>query len=110
LRPDYAQTYEYLANTLRFSGDLVATAAVYRRWLEKDSGNPIATHMLAGCTGKDIPERSSDAYLRQTFDNFASNFDKVLNGIEYQGPIFVTEAVIKAFGQLRGTLDVLDAG
>ena len=38
-------------------------AANYEAWLRMEPGNPIAKHMLAACTQKDVPVRAGDAFV-----------------------------------------------
>jgi len=66
--------------------------------------------MLAACSGRDVPERASDAFVEATFDSFAASFDAKLAKLQYRAPALV--AVMAEHVQLPPTrsLDVLDAG
>ncbi|HKP63974.1 MAG TPA: tetratricopeptide repeat protein [Polyangiales bacterium] len=85
-------------------------AKVFRDWLAVDPDNPSAKHYLAACTGKDVPQRASDAYVASTFDDFAQSFDAKLESLHYRAPELVADAVRKLLGEPAATLDILDAG
>ena len=57
-----------------------------------------------------MPERASDDFVRQSFDEFAFNFDKTLKGLEYRAPELIAAVVSGEVGTLINRLDVLDAG
>ena len=42
------------------------------------TGDPIARHMLAACSGRDVPERASNGFIETTFDSFAASFEAKL--------------------------------
>jgi predicted TPR repeat methyltransferase len=86
-------------------------AANYRAWLEVEPASPVASHMLAACTGQDIPERAGDAFVAAVFDGFAESFDEVLvQRLEYRAPALLGEALRRLAGEPRGVLDIADAG
>ena len=85
-------------------------AAVYRDWLRFDSKSPIAQHMLAACTLRDVPQRAGDAFVAEIFDGFADTFDRVLCRLEYRAPALIGEALKRAAGEPRGDLEIADAG
>ena len=80
------------------------------KWLEEEPGNPIARHMLAACSGRDVPERASNDFIETTFDSFAASFEAKLARLSYRAPALIA-AVLEDRGlePLR-LLDVLDAG
>jgi predicted TPR repeat methyltransferase len=84
--------------------------AVVEQWLSHEPASPIACHFLAAYTGRDLPARAADEYIRSTFDHFARTFDTKLQHLEYHAPEMVAAAVAKALGGPQGNLDVLDAG
>jgi predicted TPR repeat methyltransferase len=86
------------------------TVANYEAWLRMEPGNPIAKHMLAASTQKDVPVRAGDAFVTQVFDGFAESFDKVLHGLEYRAPALVADALQRTDGPPRGELHIVDAG
>ena len=109
IRPDPA-AFARLGNMLHGMGRLDEATANYEAWLRAEPGNPLATHLLAACTGKQIPERASDAFVIRSFDRFADSFDDVLRRLEYCAPALVARALHRVAGEPRGGLDVLDAG
>jgi predicted TPR repeat methyltransferase len=66
----------------------------------------LAAHIGEG----DIPDRASNGYVQQTFDNFAGSFDQVLGRLDYQAPELVARAVGKLHRKALANLIVLDAG
>jgi len=110
LDASYSDAYENLAHALRSKGNLPEAITVYRQWLEHDPDNSIAQHMLAACTGMEIPKRASDSYVRNTFDFFASGFDETLHAIGYCGPALINKGIEESLLAPRGELVVLDAG
>ena len=109
LKPGFSQAYHNLGLALTAQGRTADAADVWRAWLEHDPDHPIARHMWAASNGQDSPDRSSDEYVRDTFDVFAHSFDLQLERLEYRAPELVHEAAQKACGSATG-LDVLDAG
>ncbi len=68
-----------------------AAISLYREWLEREPGNALAEHYLAAFGGAATPDRSSDAYVEQTFDNFADSFDRKLESLGYRVPQKIAE-------------------
>jgi predicted TPR repeat methyltransferase len=110
LRPRHGGAYRELGAVYYALGRIEESAAIYRLWLGVDPGHPVAQHMLAACSGEDVPVRASDDFVRESFDVFASHFDKTLAGLGYRAPELVGEAVERALGSGQGTLAVLDVG
>lgn len=107
--PDPA-AFARLGTLLHGIGRLDEAAANYEAWLRAEPENPVATHMLAACTGREIPERAADAFVTRAFDRFADSFDDVLRRLEYCAPALVARALLRVAGEPRGALDVMDAG
>ena len=84
--------------------------ANYEAWLRVEPGSPVARHMLAACTLKDVPVRAGDEFVTQVFDGFAESFDRVLHSLEYLAPALVADALQRTDGPPRGELDIVDAG
>lgn len=110
LKPDYFSAYYNLGVTLKALGRDEEAGVVWQEWLKHEPQNPIAQHMVAATTGQNVPTRSSDEFLRLTFDGFAANFDEKLRALGYCGPELILEAVSAAVGAPAGALDILDAG
>ena len=79
-------------------------------WLEEEPGDPIARHMLAACTGRDVPERASSAFVEKTFDSFASSFESKLASLSYRAPSLIAAMLEDSGLEPSHCLDVLDAG
>jgi predicted TPR repeat methyltransferase len=105
----HIEAHVNLGRMLYLAGRRTEAADVYRHWLDVVPNDPVATHMVAACTG-DAPPRASDAYVQTTFDRFAGSFDEVLARLGYQAPAHVAAAVCQYIGMASGDLDVLDAG
>ncbi len=85
-------------------------AEVLRAWLAVEPDNAFARHHLPGCTGQQVPERASDAYVSSVFDGFARSFDAKLADLSYQAPALVAAEVARLVGPPAQSLLVLDAG
>ena len=59
---------------------------IFEEWLEEEPDHPIARHMIAACSGRDVPARASDAFIEKTFDSFAGSFDAKLAKLLYRAP------------------------
>jgi len=75
-----------LANVLRLTGRYEEAEKVLHLWRRKDPDNPTVAHLLSAFTGKDVPERASDAYVVQCFQAYADNFEESLARLEYRAP------------------------
>jgi len=102
--------FRRLGATLYGVGRLDEAVATYEAWLRAEPDNPVARHLLAACTGKDVPERASDGFVARDFDRFAETFDEVLGGLEYSAPALVGKALERIEGAPRGELEIVDAG
>lgn len=109
--PTHARAHEMLGRMLHLAGEHDAAAKIFRSWSEVEPENPVPVHMLAACSGTNVPARASDAYVRRTFDDFAASFDEVLlERLDYHAPELVLAALSAALGAPRGAHAVLDAG
>jgi predicted TPR repeat methyltransferase len=110
IKPE-AEGFRRLGPMLYGLGRIEEAAGVYEAWLRADPGNPVASHMLAACTSKEVPARAADAFVTRVFDGFAESFDEVLmHRLEYRAPELVGEALRRGAGEPRGDLDIVDAG
>ena len=83
---------------------------IFEEWLDEEPEDPIARHMLAACTGRDVPVRASNGFVAETFDNFAASFESKLAKLSYRAPALVAAMLEDSgLGPSKG-LDVLDAG
>jgi predicted TPR repeat methyltransferase len=110
LMPGHAHSRKFLGMAYYTLGQIDKATEVYRQWVADEPDNPVARHMVAACSGQDVPGRASDAYIENTFDSFAASFDAKLGKLGYRAPELVATAVREACGEVCGRLDVLDAG
>ena len=110
LRPFHFDSYRRLGATLYGFGRIDDAADVYRTWLSLEPDNPVARHLLASCTGEDVPARASDDCVRSIFESFADSFDQILEGLQYRAPALVAQAAAEVVGTPAARLDILDAG
>jgi predicted TPR repeat methyltransferase len=110
LNPDHPGCKKMLGIALSCLGRVEEAANVFREWAEKEPDNPVARHLLAACSGEDVPQRAADAYVKQVFDNFAERFEERLERLEYRAPELVSRAVAGIYDEPAGDLDILDAG
>jgi predicted TPR repeat methyltransferase len=102
---------QHLAMTLYALKRKDEAREVYRDWLSRDPDNPVPRHMLAACGGAPAPSRAGNAYVRDTFDRFASSFDQqLLEYLDYRAPQVLVDAFKRVLPKATDTLDVLDAG
>ena len=78
LRPKYREARKLLALAHCTLGEIDKAAKIFEEWLDEEPEDPIARHMLAACTGRDVPERASNGFVEATFDSFASSFEAKL--------------------------------
>jgi predicted TPR repeat methyltransferase len=109
IRP-HGDAFRRVGAALCAMGRLDEAVATYDAWLRAEPDNPIARHLLAACTGNDVPERAGDAFVAREFDRFAERFDEVLARLEYRAPALIAGALERIYGPARGALEVLDAG
>jgi len=110
LDPQSDAAREALARALESGGRHDEAIASLHEWLSLEPENELAQHLLASLGGADAPARASDGYVRETFDRFASDFDRTLARLQYQAPQLVMAMIAAALGGPPLALDVLDAG
>ena len=111
LQPAHAHAQELLGRVLYIAGDRNEATSVFREWAAREPDNPVPAHMLAACSGVDVPERASDGYVRKTFDHFAASFDEVLlQRLDYRAPELLSASLAEVLGPPQAALDILDAG
>ena len=110
LKPEHVSAYQSLGRALHRAGRDAEAADVFARWLERDPGHPVARHMLAACSGRDVPPRARDGYVQAVFDALAQGFDEHLGHLGYRAPQLAADAFAATSGPPRGDLDVVDAG
>jgi predicted TPR repeat methyltransferase len=110
LRPKHREARKLLALAHCTLGEIGKAASILEEWLEEEPENPIARHMLAACTGRDVPDRASNGFIEATFDSFASSFESKLERLSYRAPALVAAMLEDSGVERSHRLDVLDAG
>jgi predicted TPR repeat methyltransferase len=110
LRPKYREARKLLALAHCTLGEFGKAAEIFEQWLAEEPEDPIARHMLAACTGRDVPARASNGFVRATFDSFAASFEAKLATLSYRAPALVAAMLEDAGLAPSHALDVLDAG
>ena len=83
---------------------------LYEEWLKEEPDNPVLPHLLAGCTGRNVPSRASDECVQRIFDGFAASFESKLAHLHYRAPSLVHQMLEDSGRPPTKSLDVLDAG
>ena len=86
------------------------TVRTIREWYAFDPKHPLARHMFGALTGTDVADKAAPEYVAAYFDQFASQFDKVLSGLGYNAPERVTEALARVIPRANADLDIIDMG
>ena len=110
LRPRHREARKLLALAHCTLGEIPEAVRIFEEWLAEEPGDPIALHMLAACTGRDVPPRASDAFVEKTFDSFAASFESKLERLSYRAPALVAAMLEDSGLEPPKQLDVLDAG
>jgi predicted TPR repeat methyltransferase len=110
LRPKHREARKLLALAHCTLGEIGAAVEILEEWLKDDPEDPIARHMLAACTGRDVPPRASNDFVERTFDSFAVSFESKLERLSYRAPALVAAMLEDAGLEPLKRLDVLDAG
>jgi len=92
------------------AGHVEDAVAMFRDWLAEEPDNAYVRHHLAACLGEGTPERASDAYVEQAFDEFAASFDTKLATLGYRAPALIAEALAAALPAPARQLDIADLG
>jgi predicted TPR repeat methyltransferase len=108
--PKHPEARTHLAVAHCALGEVDKAVAVFEEWLAQEPEDPIARHMLAACSGREVPARASDAFVERTFDSFAASFDSRLGKLLYRAPALVATMLAEPDVEASKSLDVLDAG
>lgn len=121
LRPDWTDGHDNFGSALYLlheRGAAAAAARLARLWRRDHPDNPVARHIGSAIAGDSAEPRAPDAYVRQTFDLFADEFDSKLAELGYRAPELLARLVAanglpsigNSGGISGGDLAVLDAG
>ena len=109
LLPPQSRRRETYGRALSAAGEKERAVAFYRDWLAKEPDNPYVQHHLAASL-EEMPERASDAYVEQVFDQFAANFDTQLATLKYCAPELVTESLRAVLPGPAAQFEIADLG
>ncbi len=107
-RPNLPRAYRYLAEIYRSGDRIDERIDILDRWLEVSPDSATARHLRASCETDHAPERASDDYIREEFDDFADTFDETLKKLEYKTPALIDDLIRKTV--VEPASDILDAG
>ena len=110
LRPKHREARRLLALAHCTIGEVDEAVKIFVEWLAEEPDDPIARHMLAACTGRDVPPRASNRYVAEIFDGFAASFEEKLAKLSYRAPALVAAMLEDSGLAPSKRLDVLDAG
>jgi predicted TPR repeat methyltransferase len=110
LKPKHPEARRLLALAHCTLGEVDKAKRIYEDWLAENPDDPVARHMLAACSGRDIPQRASDGYVQTSFDTFAASFESKLAKLSYRAPALVGAMLDDAGVPASQDLDVLDMG
>ena len=110
LKPNNAEAKRLLVVAYCTVGEREKAIAVCEEWVKEQPDDPIARHTLAACTGKEVPARASDSFVRKSFDSFATTFEAKLARLHYKAPQLVADALVAIGVSPERALDILDAG
>jgi predicted TPR repeat methyltransferase len=110
LRPLHGDARRLLALAHSTLGETDKAVAIFEQWLAEEPDNPVVRHMLAACSGRNVPSRASDACVARIFDGFASSFDAKLSNLHYRAPALVAAVLENTGLEPKRDLHILDAG
>lgn len=111
LMPEHPDGHKLLGLAYYTIGEVDQAAEVFRQWLLRQPDDPLARHMYAACSGRDVPPRAADDYIVQTFDSFAESFEEQLQTrLSYKAPELVVGALRRHLPPPARQFEVLDAG
>ena len=110
LRPKHREARRLLALAHCTLGEFSEAVHIFDEWLEEEPADPIALHMRAACTGRNVPARASDGFVERTFDSFAASFESKLEKLSYRAPALVAAMLETSTFSRSKNIDVLDAG
>lgn len=107
-RPGLVQPRLNLGRLLQDLGRDADAATVYRSAMDSGHDIDVFGHLLAAAEGRSH-SRAPDAYVRETFNTFASSFDEwLVNELDYRVPTRLAALVRERTG--ARPLDILDLG
>lgn len=110
LRPTIPRAHRYLSEIYRVTGKQQEQIDILRLWLKYRPDSATATHLLLAAEQSVVPERASDQFIREEFDDFADTFDETLAALDYKTPQLLEALMQRELPPDTTSLSVLDAG
>ena len=110
LKPHYPEARRALALAYCLLGQRDRAIQVCEEWLKDEPSSPIAQHTFAACSGREVPSRASDDYVKLVFDSFSNSFEAKLARLQYRAPALVAESLAQAGVEPARNLDIVDLG
>jgi predicted TPR repeat methyltransferase len=109
IKPDFAEAYINMGNTLQDKGDLEAAIDSYKRALSMDPNNTRVQYSLDALSGvqtNTVPRE----YVEHLFDNYAGKFDhSLVNDLAYEIPEILSKIMVSSWPD-RSLGSILDLG
>jgi len=110
-RPDYADAYFRYGSVYQLMGQCDKAKEMYERALAIEPDMVSARYFLATLSNEAVPRQSPAEYVLQCFDEYAHKFDQhLLVDLAYRAPELLHRAVMRAIGNDRKELELLDLG
>jgi len=110
LQPAVAELHHNLALIYHGQGKVVEAQACFEKALELQPSNETARHLLAAIQNR-TPERAPAAYVRDTFDGYADNFDThLVDRLQYRTPKMLADLLQTKLDCEATSLNILDLG
>ena len=109
MQPEESQQPRMRGIAYYILGDLNGARAVYQNWIARDPDNATAHFFLAALSGKDVPARAGDSYIRPTFDEMADRFEEHVRGLAYRVPEEMAH-MLASHHAPQGNWRILDGG
>jgi predicted TPR repeat methyltransferase len=110
LSPEHKEARRLLAMAHCTLGEVDKAVDIFTRWVAEEPDNPVPRHLLAACSGRDVPVRAEDQFIEKVFDEFADTFDEQLEHLSYRAPQIVAAMIADAGLPADNQLEVLDVG
>lgn len=110
LSPEHKEARRLLAMAHCTLGEVPKAVAIMERWVAEEPDNPVPRHLLAACSGRDVPVRADDRFIETVFDEFAATFDEQLEHLAYRAPQIIAALLADSGLPAAKALDVLDVG
>ena len=82
-----------------------------QKWHNKYSENAIVKQSWYAFNPSNFYQRSSEQYIKKTFDEFADSFEDTLSQLEYRAPKLIAEKIKENISQFKSKkISILDVG